>query len=232
MIEAIKNLNIMAKATNYNRWIFNKIKPHLGGKILEIGCGIGNITELLLADKNTKLVVGIDNSPECLDIINHRLNRHKKFRSFLHDLSSEDISSLKKYNFDTIVCINVLEHIKDDLRALQNIAQFNCTLILLTPALPNLYGTIDKIDGHFRRYNKKTLEKKLEQSGWKVCKSSYINLLGMLIWVLHGKILKKSIHPPRQVSFLDKFIFLEVLLEKIIALPVGLSLLYICERRE
>lgn len=227
--EEIKNLNIMAKATNYNRWIFNKIKPYLGERILEVGCGIGNITELLLENRNTKLVVGIDSSPECLDIINHKLNGYKKFESFSCDVSSKEVLSLKKYNFDTIVCINVLEHIKNDLVMLENIVQFNCTLILLVPALQSLYGTIDEVDGHFRRYEKKTLEEKLAQSGWKIHKSFYLNLLGIPIWFLHGKILKKSVHPSRQVSLLDKFLFLEVLLEKIVNLPVGLSLLYICK---
>lgn len=229
MKEAIRNLEIMREATNYNRWLFNNIKPYLGGKVLEIGCGTGNITELLLADRNAKLVVGIDSSPECLDIINRRLSRHKKFLSFLYDISSENVLSLKKYNFDTIVCINVLEHIKDDLKALENMSKFGCKLILLVPAWEKLYGTIDKIDGHFRRYNRRDLDKKLLQSGWKICEGSYLNLLGIPVWFFHGKILKKSIHPPKQVTFLDKFIPLEILLEKIVNIPIGLSLLYICK---
>ena len=231
MREAIENLNIMANATNYNRWLFNKIEPYLGKRILEVGCGIGNMTELLLAGRNTKLVVGIDNSPECLDIINHRLSKYKQFQSFFHDLSSEEIISLKKYNFDTIVCINVLEHVKNDLKVLENIVKLDGVLILLIPALQKLYGTIDIIDGHFRRYDKKDLEEKLMRSGWKIYKGSYLNLLGIPVWFLHGKILKKSIHPPKQISFLDKFIFLEILLEKIVSLPIGLSLLYICRRK-
>lgn len=230
MKQAIENLNIMAKATNYNRWIFDKISPYLGERILEIGCGIGNMSELLLKNKSTKILVGIDNSSECLALINRRLNNFKQFKSFFCDISSENVLLLKKYDFDTIVCINVLEHIKDDLAALKNMAQFNCTLILLVPAFQSLYGTIDEVDGHFRRYEKKTLEKKLTQSGWEINKSFYLDLLGIPIWLLHGKILKKSIHPPRQISFLDKFIPLEVLLEKIVSIPIGLSLLYICKR--
>ncbi len=230
--EEIRNLNIMAKATNYNRWLFNNIKPYLGKRILEVGSGIGNITELLIENRDTKLLVGIDNYSEFLDIIDRRFGRYKKFQSFECDISSEKSLSLKRYNFDTIVCINVLEHIKDDIKALENMYNLGETLILFVPSLQKLYGTVDKIAGHFIRYNKEDLEVKLLQSGWKICKCSYMNLLGIIVWFLHGKILRKSIHPPRQVSFLDKFIFLEILIEKIVNLPVGLSLLCICRRKE
>jgi SAM-dependent methyltransferase len=231
--KAIKNLEIMTQATNYNKWIFNRISPYLGKRILEIGCGIGNITSLLLKNERVELVVGVDNSSECLDIINTKLNKYKRFKGFWGDISSEEIFSLEKHNFDTIVCINVLEHVKNDLKALENMALFNnCTLILLVPALQSLYGTIDAVDGHFRRYEKESLEEKLTQAGWEIHKRFYLNLLGIPIWFLHGKILRKALHPSRQVSFLDKFLFLEVLLEKAVNLPVGLSLLCTCTKKQ
>ncbi len=232
MKDAIRNLDIMMKATNYNKWIFDKIKPYLGKTILEIGCGLGNMTELFLRNRQTELIVGIDTSSECLDIINYRLGRHKEFKTFLYDVSSKDIFKLKRYNFDTIVCINVLEHIKDDSSVLRNMAEFFpvATLIIWVPAFKKLYGTIDQVDGHFRRYGKQELEIKLRKSGWKILEGSYLNVLGIAVWFLHGKLLKKSVHPPKQTYFLDKFIFLERLVEKIINPPFGLSLLYICQK--
>ena len=231
MKEAITNLNTMMKTTNYNKWMFDRMKPYLGERILEIGCGIGNMTELFLKNKQTELVVGIDISSQCLDIINDRLGGHKKFKSYLYDVCNENISELKKYNFDTIVCVNVLEHIENDTGVLKNMAEFfpAVTLITWVPALKKLYGTIDEADSHFRRYSKQEIETKLRQSGWKILKGSYLNLLGMPVWFLHGKLLKKSLHPPKQTCFLDQLIFLEVLLEKIINPPFGLSLLYICK---
>lgn len=225
MESASKNLNIMSQARNYNAWIYSNIKPYLGERILEVGCGIGNMTESFLGQEK---VVGIDIFDDHLSLIKLRFSGRSNFEAFNYDICDDRVVELKKYQFDTIICINVLEHIEDESKALRNMYQLlreKGRLILLVPAFAGLYGTIDKANHHFRRYSKLQLKERLKKCGFAAERTFYMNVLGICVWILHGKILKKAVHPKRQISWLDKFVFLGVALEKVIKLPFGLSLI-------
>lgn len=222
---ASKNLAIMSQARNYHAWIYNNIKPYIGERILEVGCGTGNMTEFFLPKEK---VVGIDISPDHLNLIKLRFSGRPNFEVFNYDICDDQVLELRRYRFDIIICINVLEHIENDLKAIKNMYQLlreKGRLILLVPAFSSLYGTIDKANHHFRRYSKLQLKNKLQECGFASEKTFYMNILGILPWVLHGKLLRKTIHPQGQISFLDKFVFLGVGLEKVIRLPFGLSLI-------
>ena len=230
MSGALKNLNAMSQAPNYNNWIFNNIKPFIGQRILEVGCGIGTMTQFFI---DREKVISIDVSNECLDIINDKFAGKTNFQAVNCDIGSEKALELKRHKIDTIVCLNVLEHIRDDDRALRNMYRIldnKGKLILLVPAFNKLYGTVDRINHHCRRYEKIRLKKTLLKCGFIINKESYMNFLGILVWILHGKILRKSVHPDRQICFFDKFVPLGAKLEKIIRPPVGLSILAICTK--
>lgn len=230
MDEAIQNLDRMSKTVNYNNWVYKLIKPFMGKRVLEIGCGIGNMTKFFL---NYELTVAIDNSPNCIEIMKSKFSHHTNLRIVNHDISDEKFNELKRFNFDTIVCINVLEHIKDDLQALRHCYKLlieGGRLILFVPALKVLYGAIDQADGHYRRYTKVELTNKLRQAGFVIKKGVYANFFGIFPWVLHSKILKKSVHPPKQMVFFDKFVPFCTLWEKLFRPPIGLNLLFICEK--
>lgn len=230
MEKALQNLNIMAQAKHYNRWIFEMVNPYIGKRVLEIGCGIGNMTQFFI-DK--ELVISIDSSEEGLRYVKNKFFDKKNFHAFNYDISDDRVLEIKKYKFDTAICINLLEHIEDDVKALSNMYQVlepEGRLILIVPAFPILYGSIDKVDGHFRRYNKKGLQNKLKKCGFSVQKSLYMDIFGILLWILHGKILKKKIHPKGQIVFFDKFVPFCAFWEKVIRPPFGLSLFFICER--
>ena len=227
MEPASRNLNIMSQARNYNAWIYSNIRPYLGERILEVGCGTGNMTESFL---NQEKVVGIDISDDHLNLIKLRFSGRSNFEAFNYDICDDKVVELRGYRFDTIICINVLEHIEDDIKAIKNMYQLlreNGRLILLVPAFKSLYGTIDEANHHFRRYSKSQLKDKLKECGFATERTFYMNILGICVWVLHGKLLRKTIHPQRQISLLDKFVFLGVSLERVIKLPLGLSLICI-----
>ena len=111
-----KNLETMSKATNYNKWIFNNIKPYIGKEILEIGGGIGNMTRFFI---NQKLVVSTDIAEYNINKLKTNFKSRKNFFPVKTDIS-QTTSAQKKFSFDTIICINVLEHIKNDFAALRN----------------------------------------------------------------------------------------------------------------
>ena len=101
-------------------------------------------------------------------------------------------------------------------------------LVLMVPAHPSLFGTIDRSDLHYRRYKRKELNRKLQTAEFAVNRSYYFNFAGIIPWILHGKILNKTVHSG--MGILDKFVPLFAFLEKVCKPPVGLSLIYICEK--
>jgi len=223
MESASKNLKIMSQARNYNTWIYNNIKSHLGKRILEVGCGTGNMTEFFL---NKEKVVGVDISDDHLNFIKLRFFGKPNFEAF--NFCDDKIIELRRYRFDTIICINVLEHIEDEIKAIKNMYQLlrkNGRLIMLVPAFESFYGTIDEADHHFRRYSKLQLKDNLKECGFTIERTFYMNILGICVWLLHGKLLRKLVHPKRQISLLDKLVFLGVGLERVIKLPFGMSLI-------
>jgi len=230
MEKAIQNLERMAETKNYNCWIYDIIRPFLGRRILEVGCGIGNMTQFL---RNYEMLVAIDNSSDCIQIINFRFPQKENFKILNYDICSEKIQELRKFNFDTVICINVLEHIKDDLKALDNcycLLDEKGKLILFVPAFKFLYGSIDRADHHYRRYNSKELSTKLSKSRFIIEKKFYVNMLGILPWILHGKILKTPVHPRDQMLFFDRFVPLYAFWERIFSPPLGLSLVFVCRK--
>ena len=146
-------LQSMRRARGLNRWILEQIRPFVGSRVLEAGCGIGNFTELLL---DRERLVCVDNDPFYVEMINWRLGHLENFRILQMDLAdAADYAELKQEALDTIICLNVLEHIKADeevLRAYYDLLEPGGHAIILVPAHMWLYGPCDAAIGHERRY--------------------------------------------------------------------------------
>jgi ubiquinone/menaquinone biosynthesis C-methylase UbiE len=224
-----KNLELMSGADNYNRWIYNNLKDDLGERIVEIGSGIGNMTSFLLG---RELVVGTEISSPNIRKLKKKFSKQKNFKIKNYNIENE-FTELKKHRPDTVLCINVLEHIKDDSKALKNmyrVLEKKGKLLLLVPASKLIYGTVDKADGHYRRYNKKELRMKLKDANFKILKERYMNLPGMIGWFYHGKILKIKIHKKNDLSLFNKLAPIFEFIEKRIPPPAGLSLIMVCKK--
>jgi len=219
----------MGALRNYNYFIYEKIKPFLNKRILEIGAGIGNITKYLLHAE--KLVV-TDIDEANLFYLRNRFGVYPNVTILNHNIVSSDLQILKNYNFDTILCLNVLEHIEDDKKALMDIYSImkdNTKVIIIVPALSNLKGSLDNSLGHYRRYNRENLVKLLKSVGFSVEKVDYFNILGGLGWFLNSKILKRKKFSLIQTWLFDKFCWL-LKLENRFKLPFGISLFAVCKK--
>jgi SAM-dependent methyltransferase len=223
-------LSLLEEAPAYNDWIFRKIKPFLGKDILEVGCGIGNLTGLLLSQGR---VMAADVNEGYLRIV------ESKFRSHVHlqDLFLWDIqkASPQKLNtvIDTIVCSNVLEHVEEDDPVLQNFYRLlpaGGNLIVLVPAFQGLYNVLDRELGHFRRYGKKELRQKLIQNGFEVRRINFFNPLGVMGWYVNGSLLRRRLLPVWQVKVFDKIVPFYIWMEKIIPPLWGQSLIAVGEK--
>jgi 2-polyprenyl-3-methyl-5-hydroxy-6-metoxy-1,4-benzoquinol methylase len=178
-------LDALEQAPRFNFWMYNTIRKHLGKRIAELGAGRGNLSKLL---KQQASVLLTDNRKEYLDELTARWGQLKNVSvSHLDLLEDEDYGALKKFDADTVVCLNVLEHIHDDvavLRRLQAVLPTGCKVVFLVPFNQKLYSRFDREIGHFRRYGKGELETKMRAAGLEVECQHYFNKVGVLArWI-------------------------------------------------
>lgn len=222
----------LSKVTRYNRWLYDSFKDYLGSRILDAGCGYGNITGFLL--DRAEIVVGLDSSPAFYEAVTQRFAGRPNFRCVLGDISDRDVvASLKPLGIDTVVCVNVLEHIRDDegaLDAFREILVRSGKLVVLVPAFNFLFGSMDRADGHFRRYSHADLIRKLNRCGFHIVMARYMNFLGIVGWFLNGKILRRTFIPESHYAAYDRLVPVLRAVEARIAMPLGLSLLCVAQK--
>ncbi len=221
-------LESMSQAVWYNQWITGQFKKFLYGDILEIGCGVGNFTNQLLAFGKVSAI----------DINKDYLKRTKKLigsggKVGFGDIEKGSYFFKKNKKFDTIVFLNVLEHIQDDEAALNNL--FNLLkkggkLILIVPSQKFLYGEIDRSIGHFRRYEKTELIKKLRSIGFETIKSKKLNFLGAIGWFIAGKILREKKIKKGNIKIFNLIAPFILSLENLLEPILGISILVIAQR--
>jgi len=223
-------LNILAELDRYNNWIYEQIAGALGNRILEVGSGTGNITQFLCANGNE--VMATDIVPDYRKHLQRLYSDKPNVSIGIFDLTAIAPKELINRSFDTVVCLNVLEHIENDLFALEQIREIlipGGKLALLVPAHRIIYGALDRAVGHYRRYEKSEIKKMLKQAGFILCKAKFFNLAAVLPWLINGRLLKRDYLPVRQASLANYLVPL-FKLEHFVGPPCGLSLIAIAEK--
>lgn len=223
-------LNQLAELDRYNHWIYEQIAVAMGRRILEVGSGTGNITQFLCA--NGGEVMATDVVPSYRSELQRLFGANPNVQVGKFDLDREAPAEFIAQPFDTVVCLNVLEHIEDDLFALQQMHRAlepGGKLALLVPAHQILYGEFDRAVGHYRRYEKGELAGKLKQAGFAVREMKFFSLLATLPWLINGRLLKRDYLPAGQANLADRLVPL-LKLEKLIGPPCGLSLIAIAQK--
>jgi SAM-dependent methyltransferase len=228
----VSDLEIMSSAQNYRNWMYSRIRQFVGQRILEVGCGIGNFTQLFL---DRELVVATDVYKPCIEQLRINLGDSPNLIAIELDISDPAARDLEKHELDTIVCLNVLEHIEDDLKALLNmhhVLRQEGRLVLLVPAFQFLYGTVDRSLMHHRRYSRKDLLPRIREAGFEIERSFYMNMIGMAGWFLNNRVLKRREENAEQIDFFDRYIapFADRL-ERTFPPTFGLSLIAIGQKR-
>jgi SAM-dependent methyltransferase len=225
----------MASAGNYYAWIASQFQPVLGHNILDIGGGHGAHLDHVV--RKGRKVVSVDLSEECVRNMQRKF-AGQGFQALCGDITEPDfLSRLKVEAFDTIVCVNVLEHIEHDATALEAMAEIlrpaQGRLFLLVPAHPFLYGTPDVLAGHFRRYRRRDLHRLLVASGFRNVRTRYFNSFGALPYLLNSRILRpKTLGGPvdTQIILFDRYLVPTLRrLEAWVRVPFGQSLIAVAE---
>lgn len=213
-------------APRYNAWLARKLSEHLGQRVLEIGAGIGTISRHIAPGR--ELVVALETDRFYYDRLKNLFARTPQLVPLLASVEDADWERLEKYRFDSVLLSNVLEHIADDRAA---VLRFKAALrpggrlVVLVPANPSLFGSMDEAVGHYRRYTKQGLRELLESCGFTVEKLESMNVLGIPGWFVNGRVLKRRAVPAMQLRLYDLLAPLVAAAEQRLHPSVGMSVL-------
>ena len=178
------------------------IRPYIGDRVLEVGAGTGNMSVHLMP---RSVYWATDVNSHYLDyLVTLRATRPYMRVAYTNAMEAETFPA--EQVFDTVVCLNVVEHVQDDLAALRNMwnaLSDGGRAIILVPCGPGLYGTLDEVLGHFRRYTREQLVGVAEQAGFRVEQVLKFNRPGVPAWWLNGRILHRKTFGLGQIRMLN-----------------------------
>lgn len=202
-------LDALAQTPRFNRWMAATVQPWVGTRVLEIGAGIGNLSQYLAPRRRCYIATDVD--AEHLARLSVRFQNRPNMQVALCDLSRpEDFAALEGRS-DTVICLNVLEHIADDAVGLRNIASAlepDGRAIVLVPHDQQIYGTLDKVLGHYRRYDEAQLRTRMEEAGLAVERVLHFNRATRHAWWFNGRILKRRHFGRLQLWLFDHLVWL------------------------
>ena len=204
-----RTLHALSAAPRFNVWMADTIRPHVGQRVLEIGAGIGNLTRALVAGR--KRYAATDVNPEHLARLASRFRHRPNLEIRSCDLTRAEDFAPFAGGMDTVICLNVLEHIEDDRSGLANIysaLDHGGRAILLVPEGQSVFGTIDVALGHVRRYSEAELKGKMEAAGFHVEQIIPFNRVSRPAWFVSGRILKRTSLDWNQMRLYDRFVWL------------------------
>lgn len=197
--EILERLN---RAPRFTQWMADVILPYVGQRVLELGAGIANMSVHLMP---RSLYWATDVNPQYLE----RLGSLRSMRPYMrvgHVDAADSNTYPRGQKFDTVVCLNVMEHIPDDVGVLRNIREVledGGRAIVLVPYGPKLYGTLDEVLGHCRRYTEEQLSGVGQRAGFRVETLIRFNRPGVIAWWLNGKILQRRTFGLGQIRILN-----------------------------
>ena len=223
-------LDAVAEAANYYDWIVDSFASHIGRRCVEAGAGIGTVSELLLNRTAPQTLTLIEPAENNIPMLKKRFAgdpRVKVHYGYLEDLAD----SLQS---DSVIAVNVLEHVeKDDefLRAAYKALTPGGALLLLVPAIPAIFGSLDRAFDHYRRYTRSRLRNSLVAAGFEIETLKYLNMVGVAAWFVSGRVMKRTTLGRGQVRFYDRWIIpLVRRLESVVPVPIGQSVLAIARK--
>jgi SAM-dependent methyltransferase len=222
-------LHSLTRAHRFNRWMADAIRPWVRDDVLEIGAGLGNLT-LHLIPRGSYAVSDID--PLYLDFLGNFFKHHPRMSVLRLDLLDPEAFAAVAEKFDTVVCLNVVEHVRDDALAFKNI--FTCLkpggrAIVLVPRGQRYYGTLDAVLEHCRRYSARQLEEVAKGVGFEIEKLFTFNRIGLIGWVMNGKVLRREHFSRFQLKIFDSLVWLWRRIDRLFPWK-GLSLIVIARK--
>ena len=223
-------LQVIATAEKFNKWMFEEFKDHLHGEILEIGSGIGNISDFVIHSGHNITVSDVNH--EYVEYLREKYHNNPSVKRVV-ELDLLDKEFINIYNgmhqrFDTIFLLNVIEHLQDDSLALKNCGYLlkpGGRLIVLAPAHQWLFCRYDRELGHFRRYSMRRMTSLLNKNGFGIIHKKHFNAAGIAGWLVMGKLLSRNQLKEKEMSAFNLMVPLAKWIDKVTLKKLGLSLI-------
>lgn len=223
-----ETLTLLQEHNAFNQWMYEQIAPYCQGAILEIGSGIGNISDYFI-QAGAQISLS-DTEPEYCEYLKEKYaltpNVNGIYSIELGKKKTEHHSHLAKY--DTVFSLNVIEHIANDYQALESIYSFlkpGGKVVILVPAYQRLYNGFDKNLGHYRRYTASQIERVIKAGGFDILESFYFNAMGILGWFVSGHLLGNTQIPKGQMGMYNYLMPFNRFLDKTLQKKCGLSVI-------
>ena len=230
-----KDLEAMSFAVRYYRWLFEELRPFIGRRVVEVGAGTGSFSEMIL-ETEPEILSLIEPSEMFLEIVKNitgegletDVRHHRAIFEYVADEIKAEASP------DTIVYVNVLEHIDDDVSELEliyNTLELGGRLLIFVPAVRALFSDFDRSIGHYRRYTKRELEQKVRDAGFKIVKSKNFDAAGVIPWFVKYRLLRSMNLDQRSVSLYDGLVVPIVSrIEARLPVPIGKNVVMVAEK--
>ena len=221
-----KELQVFKNATNWKKYYSKKLKPFIKGTVLEVGAGLGETTPFLL-NENVKEWTSLEPDETLYETLKAK-NSGTIIQGSIQNLAISQ-------TFDTILYIDVLEHIENDIAeievATKHLNKGGC-LIILSPSYNFLMSEFDREIGHFRRYSRKGLLKVVNNSSLKLLKIFHLETAGVLLLLINKYILRKKYPTRGNIKFWDKyFIPISKLTDKLLNYSTGKTIIGIWQKQ-
>jgi SAM-dependent methyltransferase len=226
----------LGRMDNYHRWILATFGDEVGRRVWDAGAGIGHSTELL--SRRADFVLATEFTERNLAALRERFEDRPGVEVAFCDLTRRDSLATGEYALDTVVTLDVLEHLEDDVAALRRFheaLQPRGTLLIKVPAHPFLFGSVDVASHHRRRYGKRELREKLEAADFTVERLRHMNAAATLPYFLKGRVLKRADNfsrtlDPGRVGCYNALIPWLQRVEQLLPPPFGLSLVAVARK--
>lgn len=223
-------LEMMGDMRAYHRWLFDTAQPYLQGRVCEVGGGTGNITQYLIGYEN---VVVIEPEPLSRRLLEERFAGFSNVTIVGLPLERCPCEHVVPGSFDSLLSVNVLEHIEDHLAAVRKMTTLvrpQGLVIAIVPALNALLGELDHAAGHYRRYSRGSLTRLFEQAGLTVVRARYFNAIGALGWWVNSRIRGCSRMSQAYYQKCERAVPLVRFFDHLCPIPLGQSLLIVGQR--
>jgi SAM-dependent methyltransferase len=222
------DLEALATLNRYQSWIVDTFQPYLSGRAVEFGAGIGNISMRIRSHVSSLDLV--EPSANLIPPLVRRFEGDGAVAVFRERLEAH-LPKIDDETYDTVILVNVLEHIEDDTQALENLRRVlkpGGHLLLFVPALKFLYSDLDALVGHYRRYQRPSLNEKVTDAGLQVVRSQYFDTLGVFPWWLLNTMMGATAFNPFLVGVYDAvFAPASRMLESLVAPPFGKNIILV-----
>ena len=227
-----RDLEMLADMPNYHAWIMERFAPFARGHIVEFGAGVGSVSIRLLPFADSLTLV--EPSPNLVQKLQARFGDDGRIAVIGDDLESS-AANMRDASVDTIVLVNVLEHVENHQNAMAELLRTlkpGGHLLIFAPALQSLMSRLDRLHGHFRRYERRELRDLVLQAGGEVKFCRYFDFLGVVPWFVLNRLLGSTTFNPLLVRMHDRLVVpVSRLLEGHVAPPFGKNLLLVAAKR-